>query len=196
MADATIFILTVPGYGLEGWSIKTRVRINDMIKVTQVRLISAEGEQLGIKETAEAQAIADEADLDLVEVAPQGDPPVCKVMDYGKYKYQQTQKMKAARKKQSIIVVKEIKMRPKIGDHDYETKKRHVERFIKHGDKVKVTIMFRGREMTHTDLGRKILDRLVSEMEGVAEVESMPKLDGRNMVMVLTPVHSGSHEEE
>ena len=161
-----------------------------------MRLISPEGEQLGIKAISEAQAVADELNLDLVEVAPQADPPVCRIMDYGKYKYQQSQKMKAARKKQSIIVVKEIKMRPKIGDHDYETKKRHVERFIKHGDKVKVTIMFRGREMTHTELGRRILDRLISEIEDIAQVESAPKMDGRNMVMVFSPLHGSNHKEE
>ncbi len=151
---------------------------------------------MGIKAISEAQAVADELNLDLVEVAPQADPPVCRIMDYGKYKYQQSQKMKAARKKQSIIVVKEIKMRPKIGDHDYETKKRHVERFIKHGDKVKVTIMFRGREMTHTELGRRILDRLISEIEDIAQVESAPKMDGRNMVMVFSPLHGSNHKEE
>jgi len=160
-----------------------------MIRVPQVRLIDADGKQLGIVPIEEAQRIALEQDLDLVEVAPQASPPVCKVMDYGKYCYEQEQKLKAARKKQSIVVVKEMKMRPKIDIHDYETKKKHVLRFLSHGDKVKVTIMFRGREMTHTDLGGNLLARLAEDLSEIATVEARPKLDGRNMTMVLAPVH-------
>jgi translation initiation factor IF-3 len=150
-------------------------------------LISEEGDQLGITPIEEAQRIALEKDLDLVEVAPQAKPPVCKVMDYGKYMYELEQKQKAARKKQNIIVVKEMKMRPKIDVHDYETKKRHVVRFLEQGNKVKVTIMFRGREMTHTELGLKLLNRMAKDVEDLAEAEAKPKLDGRNMTMVLAP---------
>lgn len=159
-----------------------------MIRVPQVRLIDADGKQLGIVPIEEAQRIALEQDLDLVEVAPQASPPVCKVMDYGKYCYEQEQKLKAARKKQSIVVVKEMKMRPKIDIHDYETKKKHVLRFLSHGDKVKVTIMFRGREMTHTELGLNLLNRLAADVSEIATVEAKPRLDGRNMTMVLNPI--------
>jgi translation initiation factor IF-3 len=166
-----------------------------MIRSPQVRLVSHDGEQLGLKTIEEAQRIALEQDFDLVEVAPQANPPVCKVMDYGKYCYEMEQKQKAARKKQSIIVVKEMKMRPKIDIHDYETKKKHVIRFLKHGDKVKVTIMFRGREMNHTELGLNLLNRLADETGVLASVESQPRLDGRNMTMVLTP-HAAEHRKE
>ena len=127
------------------------------------------------------------ADLDLVEVAPQANPPVCRIMDYGKYKYERGMREKEARKKQARIEVKEIKFRPKIDRHDYETKKGHVVRFLNAGARVKVTIMFRGREMAHTELGTRILDRLVEDLDGLATVEQMPKLDGRNMVMVVAP---------
>ncbi len=131
-------------------------------------------------------------DLDLVEVAAKANPPVCKIMDYGKFCYVQEQKEKAARKKQNVIVVKEMKMRPKIDVHDYETKKKHVVRFLKQGNKVKVTIMFRGREMTHTELGLKLLNRLAVDVEDLAEVESKPRLDGRNMTMVFNPTAGDS----
>jgi len=153
-----------------------------------VRLIDATGEQLGIKPIEEAQRIALEQDLDLVEVAPQASPPVCKIMDYSKFCYEQEQKQKAARKKQSIIVVKEMKMRPKIDIHDYDTKKKHVVRFLQQGNKVKVTIMFRGREMTHTELGLNLLNKLAEELAEMATVEARPRLDGRNMTMVLAPI--------
>src|SRR5437016_3766754 len=132
--------------------------------------------------------MARELDLDLVEVAPLTQPPVCRIMDYGKYKYERDVRQKEARKKQSRVEVKEIKMRPKIDRHDYGTKKGHVERFLKAGARVKVTIMFRGREMAHTELGRKLLDRLTEDLTELATVETYPKLDGRNMVMVLAPV--------
>lgn len=143
---------------------------------------------MGIKHIEEAQRIALEGDLDLVEVAPQANPPVCKIMDYSKFCYEQEQKQKAARKKQSTIVVKEMKMRPKIDIHDYETKKKHVVRFLQQGNKVKVTIMFRGREMTHTELGLNLLNRLAEDVSDIATVENRPKLDGRNMTMVLNPI--------
>ncbi len=131
---------------------------------------------------------ARELDLDLVEVAPQADPPVCKIMDYGKFKYQESVRAKEARKKSAQQQVKEIKFRPKIGTHDYETKKGHVERFLKGGHKVKVTVMFRGREMAHTELGSKLLVRLEEDLEGLATAENQPRLDGRNMHMMFAPV--------
>jgi translation initiation factor IF-3 len=152
-----------------------------------VRLIGADGEQIGIKSTDEALKYAWDANLDLVEVAPDAKPPVCRVMDYSKYKYEQEQKAKLARKHQSTITIKEIKLRPKIDPHDYATKKGHVIRFLKNRDKVKVTIMFRGREMTHPDRGRVLLLRLAEEVQDLGVVESAPLQDGRNMVMMLAP---------
>jgi translation initiation factor IF-3 len=149
--------------------------------------VGADGQQIGVIDTREALRQARELDLDLVEVAPQADPPVARIMDYGKYKYERDVKQKEARKKQSRSGLKEIKFRPKIDPHDYGTKKGHVERFLSGGNKVKVTIMFRGREMAHTDLGRKILDRLVSDLGDTVVVEAMPKQEGRNMIMVIAP---------
>ena len=146
-----------------------------------------DGQQIGIVPIQEALRRAQELDLDLVEVAPQATPPVCRIMDYGKYKYERDIRQKEARKKQARVEVKEIKFRPKIDPHDYETKKGHVERFLRAGARVKVTIMFRGREMAHTELGRRILDRLVEDLQGLAVVEAEPKQDGRNMVMVIAP---------
>ena len=149
--------------------------------------MGADGSQIGIVEVADALRQARDLDLDLVEVAPQASPPVCRIMDYGKYKYERDIRQKEARKKQSRIDVKEIKFRPKIDPHDYATKKGHVERFLKAGQRVKVTIMFRGREMAHTELGRKILDRLVEDLADMAVVDAAPKQDGRNMIMVIAP---------
>src|SRR5919206_3066420 len=162
-------------------------RINGQIRARSVRLISESGEQLGIKHIRDAMDYAEKRDLDLVEVAPNSDPPVVRVMDYGKYKYQKEQARKAARKKQVNINVREIKLRPKIGDHDFATKRGHVERFLRGGDKVKITIMFRGREVQHPELGEKLLRRLASDLEDLGRIESQPNLDGRNMVMVMTP---------
>jgi len=162
-------------------------RINERIRVSQVRLIGADGEQLGIVDTPEALKRAQEADLDLVEVAANSKPPVTRLLDYSKYKYEQEQKQKAARKHQQQVNVREIKLRPKIANHDYETKKGHVERFLRHQNKVKITIMFRGREMAHTELGRRILDRLVTDLAETVVVESHPKQEGRNMIMVISP---------
>ena len=162
-------------------------RINERIRADKVRLIGHDGEQVGIVSVIEAQSYADRLNLDLVEVAPQADPPVCKVMDYGKYRYEQEQKAKEARKKQTTINIKEIKLRPKIDEHDFQTKKGHVERFLKKGDKVKVTIMFRGRELVHPHLGEKLLRRMAEELEELGEIESGPNLDGRNMVMMMAP---------
>ena len=135
----------------------------------------------------EAQEYADRLNLDLVEVAPMANPPVCKVMDFGKYRYEQEQKAKEARKHQTTISIKEIKLRPKIDDHDFNTKRGHVERFLKKGDKVKLTIMFRGRELVHPHLGEKLLRRMADDLEDIGEIESEPNLDGRNMVMMLVP---------
>jgi translation initiation factor IF-3 len=162
-------------------------RINDAIRVSRVRLIDDDGSQLGIKTTDEAREYAYGKNLDLVEVAAQADPPVAKVMDYGKYKYEQEQKAKQARKHQSQIQVKEIKLRPKIGIHDYNTKKGHVERFLNQRAKVKVTIMFRGREQTHPERGRDLLLRLADDVKEIGQIESQPLQDGRNMVMLLGP---------
>jgi translation initiation factor IF-3 len=149
--------------------------------------VGADGSQIGIVEVQEALRQARDLDLDLVEVAPQANPPVCRIMDYGKYKYERDIRQKEARKKQSRIDVKEIKFRPKIDPHDYATKKGHVERFLKAGQRVKVTIMFRGRDLAHTEVGRKILDRLVVDLAAVAVVDAAPKQDGRNMIMVIAP---------
>jgi translation initiation factor IF-3 len=162
-------------------------RINEAIRVPQVRLIDADGTQIGIKNTDEAQRYAWDKNLDLVEVAPEARPPVCRVMDYSKYRYEQEQKAKLARKHQSTITIKEIKLRPKIGVGDYETKKGHVVRFLKGRAKVKVTIMFRGREMTHPERGRDLLLRLAEDVKDLGSIESQPLQDGRNMVMMLAP---------
>ena len=152
-----------------------------------MRLISADGEQLGIKHIREAMDYGERADLDLVEVAPNANPPVVRMMDYGKFKYQKEQARKAARKKQVNVNVREIKLRPKIGDHDFNTKRGHVERFLRGGDKVKVTIMFRGREVQHPELGERLLRRLATDLDELGRIESQPNLDGRNMIMVMAP---------
>ena len=165
-----------------------KTRINEAIRAPKMRVVDENGEQLGIKTRDEALALAHERDLDLVEVAANADPPVCRIMDYGKYRYEQEQKAKTARKHQTQINVKEIKFRPKIGVHDYETKKGHVVRFLKDRAKVKVTIMFRGREATHPERGRDLLMRLAEDVKELGAVEAAPVLDGRNMVMVLAPV--------
>ena len=164
-----------------------QIRINEGIRSPQVRLVDADGSQIGIKRTDEALEYAYGKNLDLVEIAPSADPPVCRVMDYGKYRYEQEQKAKTARKHQSQIHVKEIKLRPKIATQDYETKKGHVVRFLGQRAKVKVTIMFRGREATHPERGRDLLMRLAEDVKDLGQIESPPLLDGRNMVMVLAP---------
>jgi len=171
-------------------------RINEAIRVPQVRLIDADGSQIGIKSTEDAQRYAWDKNLDLVEVAPDAKPPVCRVMDYSKYKYEQEQKAKLARKHQSTITIKEIKLRPKIDPHDYATKKGHVVRFLKNRDKVKVTIMFRGREMTHPERGRALLLKMAEEVAELGVIESNPLQDGRNMVMMLAPHKAPAKEAE
>jgi translation initiation factor IF-3 len=162
-------------------------RVNERIRVPEVRVIGDDGQQVGVMRTDQALRMAQERDLDLVEVAPDARPPVVRILDYSKYKYEQAQKQKQARKHQQQIVIREIKFRPKIAQHDYDTKKGHVERFLRHKDKVKITIMFRGREVTHPERGRMILDRLAEELAELAVVEQRPNLDGRNMTMMLGP---------
>jgi translation initiation factor IF-3 len=162
-------------------------RINDRIRVPEVRLVGEDGKQIGVIKTTEALAYAQERDLDLVEVAADARPPVCRVLDYSKYKYEQEQKQKAARKHQQQINIREIKFRPKIAQNDYDTKKGHVRRFLKGKDKVKVTIMFRGREVTHPERGVALLNKLAEELVDVGTVEQSPLQDGRNMTMMLGP---------
>src|SRR6185295_1602668 len=173
-------------------------RVNERIRVPEVRLIDDTGQQVGIMRTQDALRRAQEKDLDLVEVAAEAKPPVVRILDYSKYKYEQAQKLKSARKHQQQINVREIKFRPKIAQHDYATKKGHVERFLRHKDKVKITIMFRGREVTHPERGVMILDRLAEELRSLATVEQRPTQDGRNMTMMLGPskaVLAGTLEE-
>jgi translation initiation factor IF-3 len=170
--------------------VQDQTRINETIRVPRVRLVDSDGSQIGIKSRDEALEYAFSKNLDLVEVAAGADPPVCRVMDYSKYRYEQEQKAKTARKHQQQIQVKEIKLRPKIGVHDYETKKGHVRRFLDARAKVKVTIMFRGREQTHPERGRDLLMRLAEDVKDLGQVEAPPLQDGRNMTMVLAPTKS------
>jgi translation initiation factor IF-3 len=162
-------------------------RVNDRIRVDSIRLIDNEGNQRGVISTREALELARSLDLDLVEIAPTANPPVCRIMDYGKFKFDEAQKAKESRRKTLNVGVKEMKYRPKIGPGDFDTKTRLVERFLTEGHKVKITIMFRGRESAHPELGAKILDRIVEKLTDIAKIESAPKLDGRNMIMVLGP---------
>jgi translation initiation factor IF-3 len=164
-----------------------RVRINEQIRVPEVRLISADGQQVGVLPIKEALAMAAEVHLDLVEVAPQASPPVCRIMDYGKFKYQQSKKQQEARRKATTIQVKEIKVRPKIEEHDMEFKLRNARRFIADGDKVKISVIFRGREIAHTDRGFRILAQMSEALAEVGTVEQNPKLEGRNLSMIVTP---------
>lgn len=172
----------------QGGAISVEPRINDRIRVPDVRLVGPNGEQVGIVRIEDALRLAHESDLDLVEVAPQARPPVCKLMDYGKYKYESAQKERAARRNQSQTVIKEMKLRPKIDPHDYETKKGHIARFLNQGDKVKVTIMFRGREQSRPELGFRLLEQLAEDIEEIGFVEYSPKQEGRNMIMVIAPL--------
>jgi len=162
-------------------------RINEAIRSATVRCIDAEGEQLGVLSIDEALEKAAQAGLDLVELQPNAEPPVCKILDYGKFKYQAQKRANEARKKQKIIEVKEIKLRPNIDDHDYQVKMRAVNKFLAAGDKVKVTLRFRGREMAHVELGAQLLERVRTEIDEVAKVEAMPKMEGRQMIMVIAP---------
>lgn len=171
----------------KGAQISTEPRINDRIRTPQIRLIGYAGDQVGVVDIDTALKMADEVGLDLVEIAPDANPPVCKIMDFGKYKYEIAQKAREARQNQTHIVVKEVRMRPKIENHDYETKRAHIEKFLKGGDKVKVTMQFRGREQTRPELGFKLLQRLAEDVALYAFVEFAPKQEGRNMTMVLGP---------
>ncbi|SDF84292.1 translation initiation factor IF-3 [Blastococcus aurantiacus] len=165
----------------------TEPRINDRIRVPEVRLVGPEGEQVGVVSIGEALRLAQDSELDLVEVAPMARPPVCKLMDYGKFKYEAAQKARDARRNQTLTVIKEMRLRLKIDPHDYETKKGHVVRFLKGGDKVKITVMFRGREQSRPEMGYRLLQRLAADVSELGVVESNPKQDGRNMVMVIAP---------
>ena len=162
-------------------------RINDEIRVRDIRVVDTDGNQLGIMPTREALKLAEEKQLDLVEIAPQAKPPVCRIMDFGKYKYEQSKREKEARKKQKIVEVKEVKMRPNIEDHDFNVKAKNAARFLNDGDKVKATMIFRGREIVHTQLGRVLLVRLAEDLKEICNVERQPKLEGKNMIMILTP---------
>jgi len=170
-----------------GGHISVETRVNERIRAPEVRLVGPKGEQIGIVSINEALRLAQEADLDLVEVAPTARPPVAKLMDYGKFKYESAVKARESRKNQTQTIVKEIKLRPKIDPHDYGTKRGHVERFLKAGDKVKVTIMFRGREQSRPELGFRLLQKLADDVNELGFVESQPKQDGRNMIMVIGP---------
>ena len=170
------------------------VRINDRIRAREVFLVGAEGEQLGVRPLPEALAAARQLELDLVEVAPNANPPVCRVMDYGRFVYEQEQRRRQSKRKATNVVIKEMKFRPKIDEHDYTTKMKHVTRFLGEGNKVKLTIMFRGREMAHPELGARILRRVAEDVSDVAIVESEPRQDGRNMTMVLHPAKSSGRK--
>ena len=165
----------------------TGPRINDRIRAPEIRLIGAEGENIGVVTPSRAMQLAQDAGLDLVEISPNATPPVCKIMDFGKFKYETQKKEAEARKKQKIIEIKEVKFRPNTDTHDYEVKMRNVVRFLEGGDKVKVTLRFRGREMAHTDLGRNLLERVAEDVKDIGKVENMPRIEGRQMVMMLGP---------
>ena len=184
-------------YRRRGDQIATQdVRINDRIRAREVFLVGADGEQLGVKPLPEALTRAREQELDLVEVAANANPPVCRIMDYGRYVYEQEQRRRQSRRKATNVVIKEMKFRPKIDEHDYTTKMKHVARFLGEGNKVKLTIMFRGREMAHPELGRKILDRVADDVAEFAIVESAPRQDGRNMTMVLHPIRKDTKTKD
>ena len=172
----------------ESFAINQRTRVNQQIRISPVRVIDPDGEQLGILPIERALEISEEMGLDLVEVAPLARPPVCRIMDYGKFKYEEQRKAREARKKQHQVQIKEVKMRPGIEDHDFDFKTRHARRFLEEGNKVKVTMMFRGRQMAHPEIGREVLQRVVQEVEDIAKVESAPAMEARSMTMVLAPI--------
>ncbi|HKL50400.1 MAG TPA: translation initiation factor IF-3 [Wenzhouxiangellaceae bacterium] len=164
-----------------------KTRRNEDITASKVRVVGPEGDQIGIRSLEDAIALAEEEGMDLVEIAPQASPPVCRIMDWGKFRFEESKKSQAQKKKQKQIQVKEIKFRPGTDDHDYDVKMRNLRRFIEDGDKVKVTLRFRGREMAHQDLGRDLLKRVEADMEGEVTVEQFPRMEGRQMVMMLAP---------
>lgn len=174
-------------YSREGIAISKELRINEEIRCKEVRLIDDAGQQLGVMAPRDAVKVAAEKNLDLVEIAPNANPPVCRIMDYGKYKYEQSKREKEAKKNQKVISVKEVKLRPNIEDHDFMTKAKNASKFLSGGDKVKVTIMFRGREITHPELGQELCERFAEELSSVAKVEKPAKVEGRNMIMILAP---------
>ena len=176
--------------------IAQELRVNDKIRAREVRVVAPDGSQIGVKKIDEARWLANQLSLDLVEVAPDARPPVCRLMDYGKYKYEQSVRSREARKKQSRTVIKEVKFRPKIDDHDYQVKRRRAKQFLGEGDKVKVTMMFRGREVTHPEIGERILRRLAQDLDGLATVEIGPKLEGRNMTMSLSPARRSRRSDQ
>ena len=167
---------------------ETGPRVNEKIRVPEIRLIGADGENVGVVPPARGIALAEEAGLDLVEISPNASPPVCKIMDFGKFKYEQQKRESEARKKQKTIEVKEVKFRPNTDTHDYDVKMRNVVRFLENGDKVKVTLRFRGREMAHQNLGRELLERVAEDIQELGKVENMPKMEGRQMVMMIGPI--------
>lgn len=175
---------------------KDQLRINDQIRAREVRLVDADGAQLGVVSGRDALRIATEKGLDLVEVAPTARPPVCRIMDYGKFKYEQQKREREARKKQKVINIKEVKMRPNIEDHDFEVRVKNTEKFLKEGDKVKATIMFRGREIVHANLGKAVLDRLLERVQDLCIVERAAKVEGRNMIMILAPKAGAQIQEK
>ncbi len=171
-------------------SIGRDVRINREIRAKEVRVIDPEGKQLGIRPVYEALRLATNYELDLVEVSPKSEPPVCRIMDYGKFKYQQSKKAHDAKKKQAVVHLKEVKMRPKTEEHDFQFKLRHIEKFLKEGNKTKITVVFRGRELAHPDLGRNMLNRITEESKEWGKVEQPPKFEGRNFIMILAPLQA------
>jgi len=179
-----LFLFTNSGGGLK---ISKELLVNNKIKAKDVRVVGTEGEQLGIMQLEDALKLAREKNLDLVNVAPQAKPPVCRIMDFGKYKYEQSKREKEARKKQRSISVKEVKVRPNIEEHDFQVKVRNGKRFLEAGDKVKVSVIFRGREITHPELGKKLCLQMAEELDDVSVVERPPKIEGRNMIMILAP---------
>ncbi len=187
--EPPFFVFHFTTYIIRRWvSIsKETLRINDEIRVREVRVTSATGEQLGIMLTRDALAQAEEQHLDLVEVAPKAKPPVCRIMDFGRYRYEQQKRDKEAKKKQKVITIKEVKLRPNIEQHDFDVKLKNALRFLEEGNKVKVTIMFRGRELSHQDLGRAVLQKVAVELKDLVTIERDPKLEGKNMIMILAP---------
>jgi translation initiation factor IF-3 len=183
----SFFGLVERAHPLSSFDRERRVRVNRQIRISPVRVVTAEGEQLGVLPVEEALAAAQERGLDLVEVAPMARPPVVKIMDYGKYKFEEAKAARAAKKKQHVIHLKEVKYRPGIDDHDFDFKTRHAREFLSEGNKVKVTMMFRGRQMAHPELGKAVLDRVAGVLGDVGKIEQEAKLDGRNMIMVLAP---------
>lgn len=186
MPDAPAFLLLRHHFGGD-CEISRDLRVNGQIRVREVRVIDQDGEQLGILPIHQAMAVAQERDLDLVEVAPNARPPVCRIMDYGKFRYEQSKREREARRKQKVLTLKEVRMSPKIDTHDLQIKMRSAERFLKDGDKVKITVRFRGREIVHADMARQKLTELASELKNICIVERPPRLEGRHMIMILAP---------